>query len=92
MYYPEAMRKFSAGLCMALTLAATCAVAEPKLNLNTATKEQLTAIGFTESQAIQLVSYRQENGPLLQVEELTAVPQINKATFEKLRDKVTVDE
>lgn len=62
------------------------------LNLNRATKEQLLGLGLTESQAIQVVNYRQKTGPLLQVEELQVVPQISKDTFAKIRDKVTVDE
>ena len=68
------------------------ASAQSKLNLNAATKEQLAALGLTESQALQVISYREKTGPLLQVEELQAVPQISKPTFEKIRDRVTVDE
>ena len=75
-----------------LAVMATAGVADVKLNLNTASKEQLIALGFSEGQALQLISYRQENGPLLQIEELMAVPQINKQTITKVHDKVTVDE
>ncbi len=66
--------------------------AAEQLNLNTATKEQLVAIGFTESQALQVIAHRQKNGPFLQVEELLAVEQVKKDTFEKIRSRVTVDE
>ncbi len=66
--------------------------AADQLNLNTATKEQLVAIGFTESQALQVIAHRQKNGPFLQVEELLAVEQVKKDTVEKIRSRVTVDE
>ena len=45
-----------------------------------------------ESQAAQIINYRTENGDFLQVEELLAVPQISRPTFDKVRDKLTVDE
>lgn len=66
--------------------------AADKLNLNSATKEQLVALGLTESQALQVIAHREKSGPFLQVEELLAVQQMNKAMFEKVRDHVTVDE
>ncbi len=66
--------------------------AADKLNLNAATKEQLMGLGLTESQSLQVIAHREKSGPFLQVEELLAVQQINKATFEKVRDHVTVDE
>ena len=63
-----------------------------KLNLNTATQQQLEALGLSDSQAMQVIAHRQKSGPLLQVEELLAVPQMKKDLFEKIRDQVTVDE
>lgn len=66
--------------------------AADKLRLNEATQEQLVALGLTQSQAMQVLSYRKENGDFLQIEELLAVPQISHETFDKVRDKVTVDE
>ncbi len=66
--------------------------AADKLNLNAATKEQLVGLGLTESQALQIIAHREKSGPFLQVEELQAVQQMNRQTFEKIRDHVTVDE
>ena len=74
-------------LCLAIPL-----LAGAKLNLNSATKDQLTALGLNESQAAQIIRYRSENGNFLQVEELLAVPQISRPVFETVREKVTVDE
>jgi competence ComEA-like helix-hairpin-helix protein len=67
-------------------------LAADKLNLNQATAEQLMALGLTQSQAAQIVRYRKEDGDFLQVEELLVVPQISRDVYEKVRDKVTVDE
>jgi competence ComEA-like helix-hairpin-helix protein len=66
--------------------------AADKVQLNEATTDQLTALGLTPSQAMQIVRYRKENGDYLQIEELLVVPQISRETFVKLRDKVKVDE
>jgi len=81
-------------LCLAVltTLLATRLLADDKLNLNRATAEQLTALGLTQSQAAQIVRYRKEDGDFLQVEELLVVPQISRDIYEKVHDKVTVDE
>ncbi len=79
-------------VCMLALLLAGPVLAAEKLNLNVATKEQLIALGLTESQALQIIAHRQKNGPFLQVEELLAVEQMRKDTFAKIRDKVTVDE
>ena len=79
------------GPVLVAILAAPLGAAE-KLNLNSATKEQLVALGLSESQALQVVGHREKSGPLLQVEELLAVPQMKKESFEKIRERVTVDE
>jgi competence ComEA-like helix-hairpin-helix protein len=86
------MRSLVLALFLLSAVLAAPARAEEKLNLNTATKEQLVALGLTESQALQVISHRDKSGPLLQVEELLAVPQMKKDTFEKVRGRVTVDE
>lgn len=62
------------------------------LNLNSATKAELVALGLSDSQALQVISHREKNGPFLQIEELTAVPQVTKPKFESIRARVTVDQ
>jgi competence ComEA-like helix-hairpin-helix protein len=80
-------------LALLLLLVTTAVHAEDKkLNLNTAAKEQLVAVGLSESQALQVIGHREKSGPLLQVEELTAVPQMTKDAFNRIHDRVTVDE
>jgi competence ComEA-like helix-hairpin-helix protein len=79
-------------ICALLLALAAPAFAAERLQLNQATQEQLVGLGFTSSQAVQIINYRKENGDFLQVEELLAVPQVSRQTFEKVRDQVTVDE
>jgi competence ComEA-like helix-hairpin-helix protein len=79
-------------LAILTVLLATPMLAGDKLNLNQATAEQLMAVGLTQSQAAQIVRYRKEDGAFLQVEELLVVPQISRDVYDKVREKVTVDE
>jgi competence ComEA-like helix-hairpin-helix protein len=85
------MRRLLAVAALLVLLGAPLHAAEA-LRLNEATQAQLEALGLSKSQAVQVVRYRQENGDFLQVEELLAVPQMDRATFEKIRPRVTVDE
>ena len=61
------------------------------IDLNTATLEALTTlpgIGTVRAQAI--VAYREQNGPFGSVEQVTEVSGIGPATYESIRDLVTV--
>ena len=65
---------------------------EEKLDLNTATAEELQklpGIGEVLSQAI--VEYREEHGPFQSVEELLQVPGIGQGRLDNIRDLVTVE-
>lgn len=86
------MRSAPLAIGALLVVLAAPVPAADKLRLNQATQDQLVALGLTQSQAIQVISYRKENGDFLQVEELLAVPQMSRDAFEKVREKVTVDE
>jgi competence ComEA-like helix-hairpin-helix protein len=63
-----------------------------RLDLNTATQAELMRLGLSNSQALQVIAHREKNGPFLQVEELMAVPQMTKRSFESVREQVAVDE
>ena len=79
-------------LALLFLLAGPVHAGEKKLNLNTATKEQLVTLGLSESQALQVIGHREKSGAFLQVEELMAVQQMTKDAFAKIHERVTVDE
>ena len=63
-----------------------------KLNINTASEEELTQlkrIGPKYAQGI--VEYRQKNGPFKQPEEIMQVPGIGSKTYELNKDWIIVE-
>lgn len=61
------------------------------VNINTAPKQdlmELPGIGETKAQAI--IEYRNQNGPFTSIEEIQNVSGIGPATFEKLKDLITI--
>jgi competence protein ComEA len=55
-----------------------------KININTATVEQLTQLkGIGASHAAGIIAYREKNGPFRKPEDLMQVPRIGRITFEK---------
>ncbi|MCD8371162.1 MAG: ComEA family DNA-binding protein [Clostridiales bacterium] len=62
-----------------------------KVNINTATKEQLmTLTGIGEVKAARIVQYRDENGAFRRIEDITNVPGIKDAAFQKIKDDITI--
>jgi competence protein ComEA len=67
------------------------AVQGEKINLNTATAEQLQTIpGIGPSKSAAIIQYREEHGPFKTVEDLTNVSGIGPKTVEKMKDKIFV--
>jgi competence protein ComEA len=65
--------------------------AEPLVNLNTATIDQLESLpGIGPALAQRILDYRQEHGPFRSVEDLTNVSGIGDKRLADLRSKVTV--
>lgn len=65
--------------------------ASGKINLNTATAEQLDTLpGVGPSTAKAIISYRTKSGDFKKVADLMNVPGIGQAKFEAVRDLVTV--
>jgi len=63
-----------------------------KVNINTATVEQLDTLpGIGPAIAQRIVDYRQANGPFSAPEDIMNVKGIGEATFEELRDLITVE-
>ena len=72
-------------------VAAPSVVVADKVNLNTATAEELKqalkGVGTKKAQAI--VDYREQHGNFTAVEQLTEVKGIGPAIFEKNKDRIT---
>lgn len=61
-----------------------------KININTATKEELMKLnGVGSVTAENIINYREHNNGFLDVDELTEVSGIGKKTLEKLRPFIT---
>ena len=64
-----------------------------KVNLNTATAEQLTALpGVGPKLAARIVEYRQKSGSFKSVQELMNVKGIGEKNFDKIQAYLTVGE
>ena len=63
-----------------------------KLNINTATAEQIAGnmTGIGESKARAIIRYRQINGKFRRLEDLEKVDGIGAKTVEKNRDKISL--
>lgn len=61
------------------------------IDLNSASEALLDTLpGIGKTLASAIVDYRESNGPFSSVEDITKVPRIGPATYEKIRDLVTV--
>ncbi|MCA6997828.1 ComEA family DNA-binding protein [Dickeya solani] len=73
-----------------LEKATRSATDEEEVSINTATAEQLAAalngVGLKKAQAI--VSYREQNGPFTQIEQLQEVPGIGNALIERNQSRL----
>lgn len=68
------------------------AAAFAKVNINTATAQELTTLpGIGQAKAEAIIQYREANGPFKSVEQLTEVKGIGDKILEKLKDEATVD-
>ena len=62
-----------------------------KVNINTATKEELqTLSGIGESKAEAIIKYREEKGPFEKIEDIKNVSGIGESAFEKIKENITV--
>lgn len=66
-------------------------MAETKININTATKEQLMSLqGIGEAKADSILAYRKEHGRFASIEELMNIAGIKQGVFNKMKDQITV--
>ena len=65
-------------------------VAIATVNINTATKEELTSLkGIGEKRAQEIINYRTKNGPFKSVDDLEKVPGIGPGIMKQIRSEVT---
>lgn len=63
-----------------------------RINLNTATREQLATLpGIGEVRAESILEYREKVGEFTDIEEIMNISGIGEAMFAKIRDKITVE-
>lgn len=64
---------------------------EARLDLNTATKEELMGLtGIGESKAMSIISYRETNGKFKKIEEVMNITGIKSGIFDKIKDRIKV--
>lgn len=62
-----------------------------KININTATQEELTSLsGIGESKAKSIIKYREENGNFKSIEDIMKVSGISENLFAKIKENITV--
>src|SRR5436853_7943584 len=81
------MKKLILALVMCLALSGIAAAA---VNINTASKEELTSLkGVGEKRAQEIINYRTKNGPFKSVDDLEKVPGIGPGIMKQIRSEVT---
>jgi competence protein ComEA len=82
------MKKLLLALSMCLAI---YGVAIAAVNINTATKEELTTLqGIGEKRAQDIIDYRTKNGPFKSVDDLEKVPGIGPGTMKQIRSQLAV--
>lgn len=67
------------------------AVDDGKVNLNTASKEELKSLpGVGESKAGSIISYRESNGGFQSIEDIMQIPGIKEGLFEQIKDFIKI--
>lgn len=70
----------------------TAAVSDDRVNLNTATKEELMRVpGIGAAKADSILAYRNEHGNFSDVKDIMQITGIKEGIFEKIKDSVTVN-
>lgn len=62
-----------------------------RVNLNTATKEELQTLpGIGEAKALSILAWREEHGGFAQIEDIMKIEGIKEGVFSKIKDSVKV--
>lgn len=66
-------------------------VDDGKININTATSGELESLsGIGAAKAASIITYREQNGPFKEINDLINVSGIGSKSFEQLKDKIKV--
>lgn len=80
------------GLIVTVFCAAAAAAEMDKININTATVDELVLLkGIGKVNAEKIVEFRDQQGKFGSIEELMNVKGIGEKTFEKNKDRITVE-
>ena len=80
-----------AGVIMPEGKSAGGSTAKEKVNLNTATREELMTLkGIGEAKADDIIAYRESHGGFQKIEDIKKISGIKDAAFEKIKDDITV--
>lgn len=89
------MKHFTASalaLALMLSLAPAAFAEEEGVNVNTATQEELASVpGLNADMAKAIVSYREEMGDFMSIDELSDVPGMDKQALEQAKQSLRVD-
>ena len=81
----------SEDLAAAQDVLSESAADDGRININTASAEQLCTIsGIGESRAQSIITYREQNGAFGSIEEIKKVSGIKDGLFQKIKDKIKV--
>ena len=92
-YKEMKLKKLCLSLFVALFLSVGLAFAAGKININTATQEELQTLnGVGASTATAIIEHREQAGPYSSVNDLVEVKGIGDKKVAKLADQVTVSD
>jgi competence protein ComEA len=84
-------RKTEPGMVIAAAQGAAASAAGARININTATVQELDTLPkIGPATAQQIVDYRSRNGPFQRKEDIMQVPRIGQATFDQIKDLITI--
>jgi len=93
MEYGKMLKKGFISIVMAMLLSSGLAFSSEKVNINTASSEQLQSIkGFGKATAKSIIEYREENGSFLTVADLVNVKGIGSKKLDKLSEQLSVSD
>lgn len=76
---------------ISLQAEASLNVQKTKVNLNTATKEELMTLrGVGEAKAADIIKYRESHGGFQKIEDIMKISGIKDAAFQKIKDDITI--